>query len=274
MGQCDMRGAQTGVACRVAEADARLQKQVKTRFGTKQGPGESMRRRCQVAICICLGVFLAGCPKGNQNYTAGMHAEDLQDFDAAVDQYMKATKVDPHNANFKIKLNQARFEASQQHVHKGMKLLEKSDLESALSEFQRAQVYDPSSSVADQEVKKTLELIGERAAANQAAEEPLVENGEPVMASAPPEIKPMSRAPITLKMSSDVKVVFDTIGKLAGLTVIYDPDLQQKRISTELNNVTLEQALDIVCLESKTFWKPVTENIIIVVPDQAQKRRD
>jgi len=234
-----------------------------------------MHRWCQVAICIAFGVFLAGCPKGNQNYTAGMHAEDLQDFDAAVDYYLKATKVDPHNANFKIKLNQARFEASQQHVQRGMKLLEKSDLQGALSEFQRAQVYDPSSSVADQEVRKTLELIAERAAANQAAEEPLVENGEPVMASAPPEIKPLSRAPINLRMlNQDVKVVFDTIGKLAGLTVIYDPDLQQKKVSTELNNVTLEQALDITCLESKTFWKPVTENIIMVVPDQAQKRRD
>jgi general secretion pathway protein D len=42
----------------------------------------------------------------------------------------------------------------------------------------------------------------------------------------------------------------------------------------ELNNVTLEQALEIVSMESKAFWKPVTENIIFVVPDQPQKRRD
>jgi general secretion pathway protein D len=234
-----------------------------------------MRRWCQVAICITFGVFLAGCPKGNQDYKSGMRAEDLKDFDAAVDYYLKATKSDPHNANFQIKLNQSRFEASQQHIHQGIRLRDKGDLQGALSEFQRAQVYDPSSSIADQEVKKTLDLIAERASANEApAEEPLVENGQPVMASAPPEVKPLSRAPINLKMSNDAKVVFDTIGKLAGLTVIYDPDLQQKRISTELNNVTLEQALDIVCLESKTFWKPVTENIIMIIPDQAQKRRD
>jgi general secretion pathway protein D len=38
--------------------------------------------------------------------------------------------------------------------------------------------------------------------------------------------------------------------------------------------VTLEQALDIVSLESKAFWKPVTNDIIFVAPDQAQKRRD
>jgi general secretion pathway protein D len=42
----------------------------------------------------------------------------------------------------------------------------------------------------------------------------------------------------------------------------------------ELNNVTLEQALEIVSMESKAFWKPVTENIIFVIPDQPQKRRD
>jgi general secretion pathway protein D len=41
-----------------------------------------------------------------------------------------------------------------------------------------------------------------------------------------------------------------------------------------LNNVTLEQALEIVCLQSKTIWKPITENIIMVIPDQATKRHD
>jgi general secretion pathway protein D len=75
-------------------------------------------------------------------------------------------------------------------------------------------------------------------------------------------------------MSNDAKIVFDTIAKLAGLTVIYDPEFAPRRINTELTNVTLQQALDIVSLESKAFWKPVTENIIFVIPDLPQKRRD
>jgi hypothetical protein len=58
-------------------------------------------------------------------------------------------------------------------------------------------------------------------------------------------------------------VVFDTIGKLAGLAVIYDPDFPARRISVELNDVTLEQALDIVCIESKAFSTPISENIIV-----------
>src|SRR5690349_24784714 len=92
--------------------------------------------------------------------------------------------------------------------------------------------------------------------------------------SMPPEIKPLSRAPINYRASNDAKMVFDTIGKLAGLTVIYDPDFPARRISVDLNNVTLEQALEIVQLESKAFVKTVTENIIFVIPDQPQKRRD
>ncbi len=225
-------------------------------------------------VLIAVAVFAAGCPKDKKDYKAARHAVDLKDYDAAVDYYLKATKSDPHNVSYKIGLDQSRFEAGAAHVQKGLKLREKGDLQGAVSEFQRAQIMDPSSTAADQELKRTLQMIAEQAQANQPADQPLMENGQPGLAAAPPELKPLSRAPINLRMSNDIKVVFDTIGKLAGLTVIYDPDLQARRISVDLSNVTLEQALDIVSLQSKGFWKPVTENIIMIVPDNTQKRRD
>jgi general secretion pathway protein D len=263
-------------ACRMQQPDARLQRQAKTELASSWGFEEFMRRWSQVLMCIAAGVALAGCPKsGNQNYKSGEKALEIKDYDAAVDYYSKALAADPHNANFLIKLNEARFEAGQVHIHQGLKLREKGDLQGAISQFQRAIILDPSSVVADQELKKTIDMLAERTRASQQQDEqPLMENGQPTLASQPPELKPLSRAPINLKMSNDAKVVFDTIGKLAGLTVIYDPDLQARRITADLNNVTLEQALDIACLESKAFWKPVTENIIMVIPDQTQKRRD
>jgi general secretion pathway protein D len=225
-------------------------------------------------VLVCVAVFAAGCPKDKHDYKEARHAEDLKDYDAAVDYYLKATKSDPHNVNYKIGLDQARFEAGASHVQKGIKLREKGDLQGAVSEFQRAQIMDPSSTSADQELKRTLQMLGEQAKSTQGQDQPLMEEGQPGLASQPPELKPLSRAPINLRMSNDIKVVFDTIGKLAGLTVIYDPDLQARRISVDLSNVTLEQALDIVSLQSKGFWKPVTENIIMIVPDNTQKRRD
>ncbi|HTB94714.1 MAG TPA: hypothetical protein VK728_17905 [Candidatus Sulfotelmatobacter sp.] len=233
-----------------------------------------MSRWCMLLVLIGVAVFAAGCPKDKKDYKAAQKAVDLQDYDAAVDYYLKASKAEPRNIDYKIGLDQSRFEAGASHVKKGLKLREKGDLQGAVSEFQRAQVMDPSSTSADQELKRTLQMMADQAQANQTADQPLVENGQPGLASAPPELKPLSRAPINLRMSNDVKVVFDTIGKLAGLTVIYDPDLQARRISVDLSNVTLEQALDIVSLQSKGFWKPVTENIIMIIPDNTQKRRD
>jgi general secretion pathway protein D len=233
-----------------------------------------MRGWSKTILCVGIGLLAAGCPKGKPDYQQGRKAENLQDYDAAYDFYQKALKSEPENAEYQIKFNQARFEAAAFHVKQGLKLRERGDLQGAGGEFQRATAMDPSSPIAEQELRKTADMIGEQNHANEVAAQPTAESRGPLLASLPPEIKPLSRASINLKMSNDSKIVFDTIGKLAGLTVVYDPDFPARRIAVDLNDVTLEQALEIASLESKAFWKPVTENIIFVAPDQPQKRRD
>src|SRR5258707_6382452 len=233
-----------------------------------------MHRWGILLLCVGFGLLVAGCPKGQLDYNQGKKAETIQDYDAAFVFYQKAVKANPYNAAYKIKLNRVRFEASELHVKRGVELRKQGDLQGAAAEFQRAQAIDPASAGADQELRATVEMIAEKtASAAEAAQPPTDPNKNP-LPSTPPEIKPLSRAPINLTMSNDAKIVFDTIGKLAGLTVIYDPDFPARRIKVELSNVTLEQALEIVSLESKAFVKPVTENIIFVIPDQPQKCRD
>src|SRR5213594_3387 len=233
-----------------------------------------MRRWGNLLLCVGFGLLAAGWPKGKPDFTQGKKAEALQDYDAAFNFYQKAAKADPYNASYKIKLNRARFEASESHVKRGVELRNQGNLPGAAGEFQRALAIDPGSPIADQELRKTVGMIAEKNRAADAAAELPTDSNEQPLASMPPEIKPLSRAPINYKASSDAKVVFDTIGKLAGLTVVYDPDFPARRITVDLVNVTLEQALEIVSLESKAFVKPVTENIIFVIPDQPQKRRD
>ena len=231
-----------------------------------------MQRSLIAVLCLGAGLLAAGCPKGHSDYSKGRKAETLQDYDDALNFYQKALKSDPENAGYKIRYDQARFEAGQAHVKEGLKLRDGGDLEGAASQFQRATNIDPSSPVAEEELRKTLAMI---AAKNpQPPANPAPEDESKKYVELPPELKPLSNSPITLKMSNDAKIVFDAIGKLAGLTFVYDPDFPQRRISVDLNNVTLEQALQVVSFESKAFWKPLTENIIMVAPDQAQKRRD
>ena len=232
-----------------------------------------MRRWGNVILCVGIGLVAAGCPKGGGEYHQARKAENLQDLDTALQYYQKAYNADPRNASYRIKLNQIRFEASSFHVKQGQKLREKGDLQAAIGEFQRAASIDPTNEAATQEVSRTLQLIAEKNRQSDASTSG-VGTDESEYASAPPELKPLSNAPINLKASDDAKVVFTTIGKLAGIGVIFDTDFVARRIQVDFSNVTLEQALALTCIQSKAFWKPVTENTIFVIQETAQKHRD
>jgi general secretion pathway protein D len=234
-----------------------------------------LRRFAYLPLLTIVAVFLAGCPKGNQDFAAGKKAEQLQDYDTALVEYERAMHADPSNTEYKMRALQMRFEDGQYHLEQGRKNLDKGQLEMALAEFQRAATIDSSNSAAEDEVKKTLQLIAARSAATaprQAA--PGTPSVESELLTAPPALKPLSREPINFRATEDARTVFETIGKLAGLSVLFDPDFVSRRISVELPGVTLEQALDAVSLESKAFWKPLTSTVIFVAPDNPQKRRD
>jgi general secretion pathway protein D len=233
-----------------------------------------MQRWRKVILCFGIGLLASGCPKGNEPFKAGIQAENLQDFDSALQYYQKALASDPNNADYRIKLNQIRFQAGSFHIKKGQDLREKGDLQTAAAEFQRASTIDPSSPLALQELRHTLDQLNELAHKQDEQAAAVEEGGGAELASTPPELKPLSNAPITFKMTNDVKIIFDTIGKFAGVNVTYDPDFPARRISVDLNNLTLQQALDIVCMQSKTFWKPITENIIFIAQDTTQKHKD
>jgi len=220
-------------------------------------------------------LLAAGCPKSTQQYNAGQKAENIQDYDSALSYYQKALAGDPRNASLRIRVDQMRFEAGESHIKKGLALREKGDLQGAAAEFQHASTIDPSSPVALQEFRRTLDQINDLAHKQDQQAIDMEDSGsDSELASSAPELKPLPNTSISLKMTNDVKIIFDTIGKLAGITITYDPDLPARRISVDLNNLTLQQALDIVCLQSKTFFKPITENIIFVAQESTQKHKD
>src|SRR5882762_2447330 len=116
----------------------------------------------KMVLLIGISLAVAGCPKGRTDFNQGRKAQDLHDYDAAFEYYQKALKTDPGNAEYKIKLDQARFGAGELHTKNGLKLREKGDLENAASEFRKAAFMDPSSVAAEQELRKTIEMIEDR----------------------------------------------------------------------------------------------------------------
>jgi general secretion pathway protein D len=134
---------------------------------------------------------------------------------------------------------------------------------------------DPSLFAAQQELKRTLQMINDKEnPPPQAAGPPSSLERKIKDAGGPVELAPISNTPLTIKATDDSKVIYETIGKIAGINVLFDPDYTSRRIRVELNGVTLEDALEITALESKTFWRPVTGNTIFVAQDNPAKRKE
>ncbi|MEO8661045.1 MAG: secretin N-terminal domain-containing protein, partial [Bryobacteraceae bacterium] len=228
--------------------------------------------------------------KGDKLLADGQQAELRKEWDKALDLYEQALRSDPNNSFYDIAVRKARFQTGEFHVGVGRKLRENGKLDEALAEFVKAYAVDPGSAIAQQEIRRTNDMIererrkkeGGNAAVDTRTLTPTElarkDMEERIASVLPvPELKPISPQITSLKMNNQpVKVLFETVGKLAGINVIFDSDYQAspRNFNIDLTNVTLEDALDQVGVLTKSFWKPLSPNTIFVAQDNPTKRRD
>jgi len=234
-----------------------------------------MRSAALALLLLAVSLAIAG-ESAKSLYNKGKDAEARQNYEQAYDFFKQAYDLKPTDLSYRASYERLRFLAGASHVHRGQLLREAGQLDTALAEFQKAVDIDSSSSIAQQELKHTKEMIeagktsGSKSPApsSTGVQKRLEEAGGPV------ELAAISNVPINLKITEDSKVIYETVGKLAGVNVLFDPDYTSRRIKIELNNVSLQEALEIIALESKTFWRPVTPNTIFVASDNPAKRKD
>jgi general secretion pathway protein D len=214
--------------------------------------------------------------KGQSSYKQGSDLEARQNYEGAYDAYQSAYDASPRDTRYRVALTRIRFLAAASKVHRATLLQQAGQLDEALMLFEEAVRIDPSSPIASQQAINTRNMI-QQAHGNR-AENPF--QPRPVLspdildAQGPVKLNNVSSLPVTLKLSQDTKIVYQTIGKLAGVNVLVDPDFTSRRLDIELNGVTLQEALDLVAAESKTFWKPMTRNTIFVAADNPAKRKE
>ncbi len=237
-----------------------------------------MRRPLRPALLLLLVALLslpAVADKAKDLYEKGQDAEARQQYEAAYDLFRQAYDLKPRDLRYRAAFEHVRFEAGATIVHRGQKLREEGKLDEAVAEFQKALAIDPSSFIAKQELTRTLKMINDQQnPPPQAAGPPAGLEQRVHEAAGPVELAAISNVPITVKLTDKSDTVYRTIGQLAGINVLFDPDYTPRPIKVELNGVTLEDALEITALESKTFWRPVTTNTIFVATDNPAKRKE
>jgi general secretion pathway protein D len=237
-----------------------------------------MKRLMPAAVALLVLVaILPAIPadKAKSLYEKGQDAEARENYEAAYNYFKQAYDLKPKDLRYKSSFERLRFKAAATIVHHGQGLRDEGKLQEALAEFQKAALIDPSLFIAQQELKRTQQMINDKEnPPPQAAGPPSALQRKIREAGGPVELAPISVVPITVKLTEDSKVIYQTIGQLAGVNVLFDPDYTSRRIKVELNGVTLEDALQITALESKTFWRPVTGNTIFVAQDNPAKRKE
>ena len=236
---------------------------------------------CLMAL-LMLGAPLAAKNKADQYYKEGQAAQAKGDWDTALDLYLKALDLKPNDAEFMIAMRKARFETGEKHIKAGQKFRADGKLEDAMREFQRALIADPSSAIVLQEIKRTQQMMQQNAKPEDRGLTPVEiarrESDKRIdEILAPPELHPVLRTVGPLKINNQpVKVLFETVGKVAGVNVLFDSQFTpNKNFNLDLSSpIAPQRAFDYLAILTHTFWKPISSTAIFVTEDNPTKHRD
>ncbi len=209
-------------------------------------------------------------------YREGRKAEEHKDWDTALVNYQKARNSDPANSLYILHEANARTQASLIHLDRGRRLVKEGRLDEAAGELQKAAGIDPADRAAAQELEivltKQSKAKKEHTEAIQNALKAREEESQPTAV----KLRPFPKEPLAhFRLTADAVRVYETLGKLAGLNVVFTPDFHPSgNLNEDLSGVTIEDALKLVAMQSKSFWKVITPNTILVIPDNPNNRRD
>jgi general secretion pathway protein D len=208
-------------------------------------------------------------------YNQGRKAEERKDWDTALVGFEKAREADPANALYILHEKNARTNASLLHLRNGRQMLRDGRADEAAGEFQKAVRIDPSNKAAAQELDAVLAKQATTKKAHTEALQKALKAREEENQPAAVKLQPFPTEPLAhFRLSADTRRVFETLGKLAGLNVAFTPDFRPAPLSEDLSGIKIEDALKLVAMQSNSFWRVITPNTILIIPNNPNNQKD
>jgi general secretion pathway protein D len=227
----------------------------------------------RILILVLVLGPLAGCAS-SRSYRQAETAAQLEQWDEAVLQYLKALEEDPGNITYRASLMRAKIKASQEHFEKGKEFEKAGAVERALVEYQQAVQLDPTNQYAQAQLENVRRAYLEN---KNRGFETIDQMKEKARASRPqpPVLNPRSNQPISLEFPQNVSIfsIYRALGSAFGINILFDPNLKDTEISIELKDVTAQAALETLMRAGGHFYKVMDEHTLIVAQDNPQNRR-
>jgi general secretion pathway protein D len=197
--------------------------------------------------------------KAEKIYKKGLSEANKKNFEQAFDDFSMAAKLAPDNTQYLTQREQTRQRMVQQLIADGNQfMLDNHELQ-ALALFQKALKLDPDNEFARQRIYDAMPPM------------PSV-RAETIQSSNIIELKPSPQRR-RINLQGPAPTVLESMAKTFGITSFVDSSVPSTPVSLNVDNVTWDEASDIVCRMTKTFWTPLAPNQVLFAKDDDATRR-
>jgi general secretion pathway protein D len=260
-----------------------------------------------LSIAVC-GVLWGCAPQASLERGEALSAAGQ--WEEAVKFYLDAASKDPKNPEIRLSLARAMQEASLSSVRLAQELQAGGRLEEAAAAYRRALLYNAENRAALEGLErisvqrqvqerltrareridkgdwraaqteviaalrldptdKQIQELQQRISQRVRTEAPFSKtDGEKAAAEL------FSTQPVTLRFrDTDIKEVFEVFSRTAGINIITDESLPNKRVTTFFRDLPLREAFNLVLVSNRLFARRVAGNTVIVIPDNPAKRQ-
>ena len=134
--------------------------------------------------------------------------------------------------------------------------------------------------------EKTIALAGRIVAGDPAANiGEVIPGGSPIFtleAGAIRKSRPARSAlqatvtgPVSLDLKDSTRAIFETLARTTGLNIVFERDFRSENAQAfKVENMDIFDAIDLLALQTRTFWEVLDSRTIMVAPDNQTKRRE
>ena len=232
-----------------------------------------MRRGRRIAVFL-FTLALAGCAT-SRALRDGQNAEFLQDFDRAIVEYSRVLRDDPDNRHARQGLERMKVRSALEHFGRGRRLAQTGRLEDAVIELQIAAELNPGSTETQDLLTEVRTQLRTKVAVSREGKTQLESLIERTRNLPPPGLElPQAQLPETLIWNSSARALYSFIGKLANISVVFDPLYTDRDINIDLRKRSLEQALQAISASTRNFYKVTAPQTVTIIPDTPAKRQE
>lgn len=250
------------------------------------------------ALVLTLALLLSACASTTQQVQEYQRQDEWL---KAVVAYREALAEEPDNVEYKLLLAKTELRAAQYYLEQGLERMEQGETDEAIAQFQQGLIAQPDHDRLRQELdralarkeaeslyqqalrydqagrlnqaRSTLERVLDLFPEHQAAQRALNRVEAQLAARDESGLRLASSEPVTLNFrQTDLRTAFEFIARSFGINVVFDDEVEDAPITLFARNVTFQQSLDLLLATTRTFYKRIGPNTLLIAPDAPDKR--